>query len=273
MNINGQIVDGSGHITVDIPTTQATNQQVVAHIIAPDHSQQTISLQPAAPQRWQGSFSATPVGIYVFQVTWQGITSTGPTNRLTATTGMVVPYSPEFRTQGTDVPFLKLLAQDGGGTLLKINDWSGAFPQNLAPVAASLPITFFLLALAALLLPIDIAARRLSSLESLAVAWRWLLGHLRPGKFQIATADGLKDSALGTTLGNVRTQREERRTRAQPLKPLPISKETMHTTPADKARTTLVQPVQRELTTTERLLEARRKRLQEEASDKQEQKK
>jgi hypothetical protein len=272
MNINGQIVDGSGQITVDIPTTQATNQQqVIAHIIAPDHSQQAISLQPAAPQRWQGSFSATPVGIYVFQVTWQGVTSNGSANRLTATTGMVVPYSPEFRTQGTNITFLKLLAQDGGGTLLKINDSSGAFPQDLAPVSASLPITFLLLALAALLLPIDIAARRLSSLEALAIAWKWLLMHLRPGKFQLATAtDGLKDSAIGTTLGNVRIQREERRTRAQPLKPLAIGTETAHTQ-ADKTRP--VQHAQRELTTTERLLEARRKRLQAEAPSEQEQKK
>ncbi|HEY5003842.1 MAG TPA: glutamine amidotransferase [Ktedonobacteraceae bacterium] len=274
MNINGQIVDGSGQITVDIPTTQATNQQqVVAHIIAPDHSQQTISLQPAAPQRWQGSFSATPVGIYVLQVTWQGVTSNGSANRLTATTGMVVPYSPEFRTQGTDTTFLKLLAQDGGGTLLKINNTSGAFPQDLAPVSASLPITFLLLALAALLLPIDIAARRLSSLESLVVAWRWLLMHLRPGKFQlVTTVDGLKDSAIGTTLGNVRMQRQERRTRAQPLKPLPIGKETA-LTPTEKAHAASLQPIERELTTTERLLEARRKRLQVEALDKQEQKK
>lgn len=274
MNINGQIVDGNGKITVDLPITQANSQQqVTAHIIAPNHSQQTINLQPAAPQRWQGSFPAGSVGTYIFQVTWQGISSTGSTSRLTATTGMVVPYSPEFRTQGTDITFLKLLARQGGGTLLKINDSSGAFQQNLLPVSASLPITFLLLVLAALLLPIDIALRRLSSLESLVVAWRWLLMHLRPGKFQLAAAtDGLKDSAIGATLGNVRLQREERRTRAQPLKPLLTSKETMHAK-SDKVHvTTPVQPIQREMTTMERLLEAKRKRVQEEALSEQKEK-
>ncbi len=262
MNINGQIVDGNGQITVDLPTTQASaQQQVTVHIIAPDHSQ-TVSLQPAAPQRWQGSFSATSVGTYVFQVTWQGTSSKGAVSRLTATTGMVVPYSPEFRTQGTDTAFLKLLARDGGGTLLTINNSSGAFQQNLIPVSASLPITFLLLILAALLLPIDIAARRLSSLESLIVAWRWLLMHLRPGKFQLASAtDGLKDSTIGATLGNVRLQREERRTRA---KPLASSKETVLAR-AEKARAPSVQPAQREMTTMEQLLEAKRKRMQEEA--------
>jgi uncharacterized membrane protein len=267
MNINGQIVDGNGQITVDLPTTQASNQQqVTAHIIASDHSQQTINLQPTAPQRWQGSFAAPSVGTYVFQVTWQGTSSKGAVSHLTATTGMVVPYSPEFRTQGTDSTFLKLLARDGGGTILTLNDSSGAFLQNLLPVSASLPITFLLLTLAALLLPIDIALRRLSSLESLVVAWRWLLVHLRPAKFQLASAtDGFQDSALGTTLGNVRLQREERRTHAQPLKPLATGKETLHAKPARTRATTLAQPTQQEMTTMERLLEAKRKRLQEEA--------
>ena len=273
MNINGQIVDGNGQITVDLPTQQTGNQQqVTAHIIAPDHSQQTITLQPAAPQRWQGSFPAAPVGIYVFQVTWQGVSGRGSVSRLTATTGMVVPYSPEFRTQGTDTPFLKLLAQDGGGTLLSINDSNGAFRQNLAPVSASLPITFLLLALAALLLPIDIAARRLSSLEFLAVAWRWLLMHLRPGKFQFITAtDGLGESPIGATLSNVRLQREERRTRARPLKTPSPDRETVRQKPV-KAPATPVQSVQSEMTTMERLLEAKRKRMQTEALSEQEEK-
>jgi uncharacterized membrane protein len=268
MNINGQIVDGNGQITVDLPITQANNQQqVTAHIIAPDHSQQMINLQPAAPQRWQGNFPAVSVGTYIFQVTWQGTSSTGSVSRLTATTGMVVPYSPEFHTQGTDITFLKLLARDGGGTLLTINDSSGAFQQNLLPVSASLPITFLLLALAALLLPLDIAARRLSSLESLVVAWRWLLIHLRLGKFQLATTtDSLKDSSVGATLSNVRLQREERRAHVQPVKPPPG--ETVLAKPG-KAHATPAQPIQREMTTMERLLEAKRKRMQEEALSEQ----
>jgi hypothetical protein len=265
LNISGQIVDGSGQITVDVPITQTnTQQQVTAHIIAPDRSQQTINLQPSAPQRWQGRFSADPIGTYVLQVTWQGTTSKGVVSRLTATTGIVVPYSPEFRTQGTDMAFLKLLAQDGGGTLLNINNSSGAFQQNLIPVSVSLPITFLLLALAALLLPIDIAARRLSNLESLVVAWKWLLMHLRPSKFQLATTtDAIKDGTIGATLDSVRLQREERRIRAQPLKPLTSNKETA-TVRQGKTQTAKAQSPQKEMTTMERLLEDKRKRVQEE---------
>jgi len=266
MNISGKVINGSGQITVDLPaTTTGGQQQVQAHIIAPDRSQQTIDLQPTAPQEWQGSFSASPVGVYVFQVTWQGITGNGAPSKLTATTGMVVPYSPEFRTRGTDMPFLQLLAQDGGGALLGPNDSTKAFTQNLLPVTEALPITFLLLVLAALLLPIDIAARRLSSLEFLVVGWRWLTAHLSPdSRTRFATAtESHRESHIGTTLGSVRTQRQERRKRARPLRPMPVSKEPARTK-AEKVPVAAAsaQPEPKELTMTERLLEAKRKRMQ-----------
>jgi Putative glutamine amidotransferase len=266
MNINGKVINGSGQITVDLPTMQASSQQQVeARIIAPDRSQQTINLQPTAPQRWVGNFSAAPVGVYVFQVTWQGSTANGTPSRLTATTGMVVPYSPEFRTRGTDMAFLKLLAEDGGGGLLSTSDSAKAFTQNLIPVSASLPITFLLLALAALLLPIDIAARRLSSLEFLVVGWRWLSAHLsHRSRTQLATlGDSLRESHIGAPLSNVRIQRQERRNRVQPLKPTPATKEPV-SIKADKmpAASVPTQPEQKEMTMTERLLEAKRKRVQ-----------
>ncbi len=264
MNISGKVVNGTGQITVDLPTTTTGGQQQVeAHIIAPDRSQQTIDLQPTAPQQWEGNFSANPVGVYVFQVTWQGLTANGAPSKLTATTGMVVPYSPEFHTRGTDMSFLQQLARDGGGQLLGPGDSVRAFLQNLVPVTASLPITFLLFTLAALLLPIDIAARRLSSLEFLVVGWRWLTGLFRPARARLATStDSLKESPIGATLGSVRTQRQGRRNRVQPLKPLPVTREPVRTK-AEKAPATPAQP--QELTMTERLLEAKRKRMQAEA--------
>ncbi len=264
MNISGKVINGTGQITVDLPTTTTTGgqQQVTARIIAPDRSQQTIALQPTAPQQWAGNFSADPVGVYVFQVTWQGLTANGTPGKLTATTGMVVPYSPEFRTRGTNISFLQQVAREGGGQLLGPGDSVEAFLQNLPPVTASLPITFLLLALAALLLPADIAARRLSSLEFLVVGWRWLTGLFSPARARVATSrDGFKESSssIGATLGSVRTQRQERRNRVQPLKPIPVSREPVRTK-AEQAPAAPAPP--QELTTTERLLEAKRKRMQ-----------
>ncbi len=211
--VNGEATPGSGHITVELPSgssfsTGSVGQQAVqVEIVAPDLSQQAITLQPTAPGRWEGDFPATQVGAYLLRVTWQaGSNKAGPSSKLTTTTGLVVPYSPEYHTSGTDLPFLNLLARAGGGALLGPNDAASAFSQNLPPAYAALPITFWLFALAALLLPVDIALRRLASLEFLVVGYQWLASH-----FRLPRAAQASEGGNHPLLGAIRRQREARR--------------------------------------------------------------
>src|SRR5207247_2440738 len=167
--VNSEIVGGNGHIIVDTPhetsaiSGKVNQQQVQVKIIAPDLSQQTVTLQPTAPERWEGTFSSTQVGAYLLRVTWQARSSanSGSPSQLTSTTGLVVPYSPEFSSSGTDIHFLNQLAHADGGSVLNPNNTASAFSENLHPVYKSLSIIFWLFAIAALLLPIDIAIRRL----------------------------------------------------------------------------------------------------------------
>src|SRR5205807_1157967 len=81
LNVNGSVVGGTGKLTVDLPpgaTVGAGGQQrVLAHIITPDLSQETVTLQPTAPERWEGTFPALQVGAYLLQVNWQAIASNG----------------------------------------------------------------------------------------------------------------------------------------------------------------------------------------------------
>ncbi|GER89199.1 VWA domain-containing protein [Dictyobacter vulcani] len=218
MNINGKVTNGTGQLTVDLPpgtTAGGGQQQVQVHIIGPDLSQQSVNLQPTAPERWEGSFPAEQVGGYLLQVTWQGANKNE--SRLTATTGMVVPYSPEYYNQGTDLRFLRLLAQTGAGTLLSLNDTGSAFSQNLIPTNASIPMAFWFLILAALLLPIDIAARRLASLEFIPEGYKWLLARFGIGRTpQLATATRSPSVA---SLNSIRDRRA--RQRSQPV-PQPV---------------------------------------------------
>jgi uncharacterized membrane protein len=278
LNINSKVINGRGHLTVDLPANTAANagnqQQVQARIVPPDYldnpgaSNQTVNLQPTAPQRWEGDFPVPQPGAYLIQVTWKDQKGSG---QLQATTGMIVPYSPEFKTIGTDTQFLKRLAQAGGGSLLNPNDIAAAFSQNLTPVTAALPITFLLLALAALLLPIDIATRRLSNLEFLTLGYRWLMGLLNPATRTIATTAGqLTEGALGTSLGTLRTQRKARRgealrqmrqaSKAPPRTSTPTVKETRETSPATPVATPTATETQSDVSVAERLLEAKRKR-------------
>ena len=220
LNVNATVTGGSGHLTVDLPpgTTvgPASQQQVQVKIIAPDLSQETVTLQPTAPQRWEGNFPTLQVGAYILQVSWQGVSG-----RLGTTSGLVVPYSPEFQTMGTDMRFLTLLAHAGGGALLGPGETAAAFASNLVPVSAAIPITFWLLTLAALLLPIDIAARRLASLEFLVIGFKWLVAHLQQRIPQLATQSApIQDSVVSSTaLGSLRAKREERHSRAISVKP------------------------------------------------------
>jgi len=272
--VNGEIAGGNGHIIVDLPpgissASGSVSQQVQVKIIAPDLSQQTVTLQPTAPGRWEENFPAAQVGAYLLRVTWQSRsrTGTGVTSQLTTITGLVVPYSPEFSSSGTDLHFLKLLAHTGGGTILGPNDTALAFSPNLPPVFAAFSIIFWLFAIAALLLPIDIALRRLSSLEFLVVGYQWLTSLLRFRK-----AQQTQDSTDNPVLSTIRAHRVDRKKRVSSLKPkdspagLPNSGSTTSQLQPGKQKPTVPkkqtesQEKQPQSSTTEKLLEAKRKR-------------
>ncbi|MBO0794230.1 MAG: VWA domain-containing protein, partial [Ktedonobacteraceae bacterium] len=263
MDINGKIVNSQGQLLVDLPPGTTMNnkgqQQVQAHIIYPDNSQQTVNLSPTAPDHWEGNFPATRVGAYLIQVTWQG--SSGNTlNKMTATTGMVVPYSPEYQTQGDDQRFLARLALAGKGDLL--NDPALAFAVPLIPVSQAVPIVFWLLALAALLLPVDIAARRLAGMEFLSLGWQWLRRRLKLGQPQLASQAGRGgETPVVTSLGNIRKLRKERRgkqTGTSPPKdrPQPTADDTQQQKPAESPP----KPARSGDSITEALLKARQRR-------------
>ena len=270
--VNGEIAGGNGHIIVDLPpevslaTGSVSQQQVQVKIVAPDLSQQTVTLQPSAPGRWEGNFPTTQVGSYLLHVTWQArsSTKTGFPSQLTTTSGLVVPYSPEFQTSGTDLHFLNLLAHAGGGIMLGPNAYASAFSQNLPSVYAAIPITFWLFALAALLLPIDIALRRLSSLEFLAVGYQWVASRI--GLRGFAQRKGSTDNPV---LGTIRAFREERKSRtlsfkpkASPMEPGSTNGQTQlnkRETPAMNEQNKSAQN-QQEVSMAGKLLEAKRKR-------------
>jgi uncharacterized membrane protein len=225
LNVNGSFVNGNGHLSVDLTSgipAADTQQQVQANIIAPDQSQQTITLQATAPEHWEGNFNTPQTGAYFIKVAWQakGNSTTNSSNALSTETAMIVPYSPEYQTQGTDLRFLKQLAQAGGGIILSQQDPASVFNQRLTPAWALTSIAFWFLILAALLLPIDIALRRLAGLDFITAAYKWIQTHLTPARsIQLATSAGSVDAtptiASLSTLRAKRTQRREQQ-EAQP---------------------------------------------------------
>jgi len=155
------------HLLVTAPVTSGATVTVSA--VTPDLADLGLTLSPTGPGRFEGDLPTDQVGSYLLHVAQ----SAGGVVRHTTTTGLVVPYSPEYRDLGTNSATLKAIAQAGGGTVL--TDLSQAFRLPVPSVKAARPIGEILLVLAILLFPIDVALRRLIfRLEDLP-AWRTAL--------------------------------------------------------------------------------------------------
>lgn len=83
--------------------------------------------------------------------------------------GLAVGYSAEYQFLGTDPAFLQEIATAGGGRVLA--DAAGAFGVPLPRIEVQESLAFLLLAIAVLLLPLDVAARRLVLSRADRRAW------------------------------------------------------------------------------------------------------
>lgn len=135
------------------PRTDAT---VEATLVAPDGTARPISLKQVAPGQYQASLPSPATGTYLLQVA----AAQGSQPIAQSTVGLVVPYSPEYRQRSGNPALLDLIAGATGGRLLQTP--GAVFEHDLQAVRRAQEIGLPLLLLAALLLPLDIAARRLS---------------------------------------------------------------------------------------------------------------
>ena len=155
------------HLLVTAPPTSGAT--VTLSAVTPDLADAALTLSPTGAGRFEGDLATDQVGSYLLHITQ----SAGGVVRHTTTTGLVVPYSPEYRDLGTNTATLKAIAQAGGGIVL--TDLAQAFRVPVPSVKAAQPISEILLVLAILLFPVDVALRRLIfRLEDLP-AWRTAL--------------------------------------------------------------------------------------------------
>lgn len=147
----------------------AATQMVIT--AADGTSQRQMTLRQIAPGRYEGRMPAGTPGAYRMQITMQRAGGRPPLQDLA---GFSVPYPAELRPSPTSPALLYDLARQTGGRLM-VNP-ADAFQASVASRATSpYPLWPWLLLIAALLLPIEIAARRgiLGSLFS-RQAWRRL---------------------------------------------------------------------------------------------------
>lgn len=128
---------------------------VQASVIGPTLVTQTLALRQTAPGRYEGAFEPESEGAYLLQVDARG-EGTG----VAETVGFVRPYAAEYLSLGPDSDMLARLALLGGGGML--GDPAAVFRHDLPPVRATRDLWPWLLAVAAVLLPLDVGIRRVT---------------------------------------------------------------------------------------------------------------
>lgn len=166
--------DGSGSFLNDLDLT--------ANVVDSAGQVQTVTLQQMAPGRYAASFEPQTEGAYLIRLAGEG--QDGAT-AVAQTAGWVLGYSPEYRDLSPNPRLLTTLAERSGGRdLIGLAAGDAAaevFAHDLPSRPTTRPIWPWLTLLAVLLLPLDIAARRVVvTRRDLARAWAATFGRVLP---------------------------------------------------------------------------------------------
>ncbi|MCB9453151.1 MAG: VWA domain-containing protein [Anaerolineaceae bacterium] len=131
-------------------------------LVDPETRARLLPLRQVAPGRYETTFTPDLEGAYLLHLTGTGLVN-GQEQQFDQTNGWVRSYSPEYDLDGQRGDGALLLASladlTGGGDLTDAA--AGVFAHNLGAQMATTPIWPWLLLVALLLLPFDIAVRRL----------------------------------------------------------------------------------------------------------------
>lgn len=126
----------------------------------PDYTSVALNFQQVAPGRYEATFEPTMEGAYHIGVFGKTPEDAAVQATIAQNTGWVLSYSSEYRVSQPNTQLLRAIAgKTGGGSLA--GDPTGAFVHDLNQEVAAQPLWPYLLALAAFLLVVDIAVRRL----------------------------------------------------------------------------------------------------------------
>jgi uncharacterized membrane protein len=143
---------------------------LTANVVDPAGEARAVALQQVAPGRYEATFAPTVEGVYFI-----GVGAAGDEG-LRQSVGWVLGYSPEYAALAGDPTLLASLAERTGGRALELTEGAGpasVFDHNLDAAPAAQPIWPWLTLVAALLLPLDVAARRLTlTRRDWARAWQ-----------------------------------------------------------------------------------------------------
>jgi Ca-activated chloride channel homolog len=237
-----------GIVTIEDFAKADTFLELAARVSGPRGENVTVPLRQTGPRRYQGEFPLWGKGRY--QVMAAGADAS---RNEQAFGGFAVPYSPEYLRFRSDPILLKQITERTGGRLLTGAETDLFHPPRTARESSRPVFDWFLIALA-LLLPLDVAVRRVQ------LDWTVILAWFGRGPMSKTSTETM--GALLQRKQKVKETMDAPRTEAPP--PLILPK-TLHPQPrAEPAKpSTEAPPPAADTTpqsTTERLLARKRKR-------------
>ncbi len=167
-------IDEQGHFVNKLPLT--------ARIAAPNTggikgtAAEQVSIRQTGPGHYEAWFDAPQIGTYLVNVLQAGADPKSP--QKSTVVGMSTPYSPEYRETASNHYLMSQLAQAGGGRVDP--QPSAVFGGDRPDVFSAKDLTHRLLMFSMLLLPFDIAVRRIALEKAdLVKAWNWVFGSSR----------------------------------------------------------------------------------------------
>lgn len=195
-----------------------------AKVVGPDGQTQTVQMEQTAPGSYSGIFSPDFQGAYLINLTGRSETvdQSNSAEPLSMRAGWVQSYSPEYRKAdpGTDV-LPKIAGIDGNGPAP--GNPAGVFEHSLTAPPIPQPVWTWLLALAALLVPFDIAVRRLTLARSdFAGAYERIRSVLLSSKKQAAELPNRSDRMAALMGAKERSKNREDASRGESIPNPPV---------------------------------------------------
>ncbi len=161
---------GEGTINVEDFAKTETFLDLAAKVTGPHGESTTLALRQTAPRQYSATFPLAGKGRYQIAIAGAGSGENGAQRQEQATAGFAVPYSPEYLRFKSDPMLLKTIAERTGGRVLSANDLD-VFPTARDARESSRPVFDWFLFALAILVPVDVALRRVQLDRSVIRGW------------------------------------------------------------------------------------------------------
>lgn len=152
------IESGTGHVTIDAVDANGAFLNMLnlkGSVVTPDMAGHPLHVEQTGPGRYEADFDARDTGTYLVSVGKAG--KAGTSSNVSAVS---IPYPQEYRNSDPNLSLLKRIAAETSGSYNPSP--AEALTRNFRKSRAYTELWRLLLILAALLLPFDIAVRRIA---------------------------------------------------------------------------------------------------------------